>query len=90
MNKKDTNSREFINHQGNLQTETLFHENHPIPTNSINRMTQSCQKIIKLFSWKCVFTVDISNLNVLFEFIIKSYLYYQIILILFVLPNNIN
>ncbi|MBZ6947774.1 hypothetical protein FMK19_23795, partial [Klebsiella pneumoniae] len=71
----------FINHQGNLQTETLFHENHPIPTNSINRMTQSCQKIIKLFSWKCVFTVDISNLNVLFEFIIKSYLYYQIILI---------
>ncbi|HBX9392024.1 TPA: hypothetical protein MIR48_23620, partial [Klebsiella pneumoniae] len=57
------------------------HENHPIPTNSINRMTQSCQKIIKLFSWKCVFTVDISNLNVLFEFIIKSYLYYQIILI---------
>ncbi|HBY5613358.1 TPA: hypothetical protein MIY28_26005, partial [Klebsiella pneumoniae] len=61
--------------------ETLFHENHPIPTNSINRMTQSCQKIIKLFSWKCVFTVDISNLNVLFEFIIKSYLYYQIILI---------
>ncbi|TAI23265.1 hypothetical protein EYD18_25380, partial [Klebsiella pneumoniae] len=58
-----------------------FHENHPIPTNSINRMTQSCQKIIKLFSWKCVFTVDISNLNVLFEFIIKSYLYYQIILI---------
>ncbi|KAB0323383.1 hypothetical protein FPQ49_25450, partial [Klebsiella pneumoniae] len=62
-------------------TETLFHENHPIPTNSINRMTQSCQKIIKLFSWKCVFTVDISNLNVLFEFIIKSYLYYQIILI---------
>ncbi|HBU4217966.1 TPA: hypothetical protein MCX86_000683 [Klebsiella pneumoniae] len=44
-------------------------------------MTQSCQKIIKLFSWKCVFTVDISNLNVLFEFIIKSYLYYQIILI---------
>ncbi|MBZ7111248.1 hypothetical protein FMK44_19390, partial [Klebsiella pneumoniae] len=56
-------------------------ENHPIPTNSINRMTQSCQKIIKLFSWKCVFTVDISNLNVLFEFIIKSYLYYQIILI---------
>ncbi|KAB7930306.1 hypothetical protein GCK82_15930, partial [Klebsiella pneumoniae] len=70
-----------INHQGNLQTETLFHENHPIPTNSINRMTQSCQKIIKLFSWKCVFTVDISNLNVLFEFIIKSYLYYQIILI---------
>ncbi|MDR8230809.1 hypothetical protein FPK85_23205, partial [Acinetobacter baumannii] len=68
-------------HQGNLQTETLFHENHPIPTNSINRMTQSCQKIIKLFSWKCVFTVDISNLNVLFEFIIKSYLYYQIILI---------
>ncbi|HBY1339690.1 TPA: hypothetical protein MIQ11_15850, partial [Klebsiella pneumoniae] len=63
------------------QTETLFHENHPIPTNSINRMTQSCQKIIKLFSWKCVFTVDISNLNVLFEFIIKSYLYYQIILI---------
>ncbi|PPK03766.1 hypothetical protein CSC91_07800 [Klebsiella pneumoniae] len=81
MNKKDTNSREFINHQGNLQTETLFHENHPIPKNSINRMTQSCQKIIKLFSWKCVFTVDISNLNVLFEFIIKSYLYYQIILI---------
>ncbi|EIW8747053.1 hypothetical protein BJQ49_05940 [Klebsiella pneumoniae] len=64
-----------------MQTETLFHENHPIPTNSINRMTQSCQKIIKLFSWKCVFTVDISNLNVLFEFIIKSYLYYQIILI---------
>ncbi|MDI4577043.1 hypothetical protein E7V71_27130, partial [Escherichia coli] len=58
-----------------------FHENHPIPTNSINRMTQSCQKIIKLFSWQCVFTVDISNLNVLFEFIIKSYLYYQIILI---------
>ncbi|HBT3891799.1 TPA: hypothetical protein MBK65_005110 [Klebsiella pneumoniae] len=44
-------------------------------------MTQSCQKIIKLFSWKCVFTVDISNLNVIFEFIIKSYLYYQIILI---------
>ncbi|HBT4837383.1 TPA: hypothetical protein MB316_001402 [Klebsiella quasipneumoniae subsp. similipneumoniae] len=42
-------------------------------------MTQSCQKVIKLFSWKCVFTADISQLNILFEFIHKDYLYYQII-----------
>ncbi|KAB2320648.1 hypothetical protein F9C06_16685 [Klebsiella quasipneumoniae] len=80
MNKKKyTISREFINSIGNLQIETLFHENHPIPVNSINRMTQSCQKVIKLFSWKCVFTADISQLNILFEFIPKVYLYYQII-----------
>lgn len=79
MNKKYTNSREFINSLGNLQIETLFHENHPIPVNSINRTPQSCQKVIKLFSWKCVFTVDISQLNVLFEFIHSDYLYYQII-----------
>ncbi|HBT4714926.1 TPA: hypothetical protein MCD18_000413 [Klebsiella quasipneumoniae] len=42
-------------------------------------MPQSCQKVIKLFSWKCVFNVEISQLNVLFEFIQKDYLYYQII-----------
>ncbi|HBW0876967.1 TPA: hypothetical protein MED72_001431 [Klebsiella variicola] len=42
-------------------------------------MPQSCQKVIKFFSWKCVFTVDISQLNVLFEFIQNGYLYYQII-----------
>ncbi|NKF19265.1 hypothetical protein FOB34_19840 [Klebsiella quasipneumoniae] len=34
---------------------------------------------MKLFSWKCVFTADISQPNILFEFIHKDYLYYQII-----------